>query len=215
MPESTSPEYILFFPGYTCSLITRDSPKNLLQKRPRYFRHKKIMSGGSEDNHVKTVYAHFGLALYLASVLEHGLANTLMCAELLPSRAGSPVPRMQWEAEFDAFMDQQFEKTLGRLIRSLNNATSVPMELEGLLTEALEKRNFLAHHYFRERAEAFISHEGREAMIEELEHAQKLFENADDWLTEIAKPLREKYGLSDERLKPIQEEYLKKFKHDL
>jgi hypothetical protein len=69
----------------------------------------EIMGDDGTNEHVKTVYAQFGLALYLAQVLEHGLANALMCAELLPRRAGKPVPRKEWEAEFDTFMDQKFE----------------------------------------------------------------------------------------------------------
>lgn len=138
-----------------------------------------------------------------------------MCAELLPRRAGKPVPRKAWEVEFDAFMNQQFEQTLGRLIRGLRSATLVPTELEGLLTDALKTRNFLTHHFFRERAEAFMSRDGRETMIHELERAQRLFEAADDKLIETVKPVREKYGLTDERLKPAEEEYLKSFKNDL
>lgn len=173
------------------------------------------MHDGDRDENVKTVYAHFGLAMYLAQVLEHGLANAMMAVELLPRRAGRPVPRKEWEAEFDAFMDQQYQQTLGRLIRALRDATSVQSDLEGLLTEALERRNFLAHHYFRERAEAFMSWEGRENMIAELQCAQKLFDDADARLTEVAKPLRERYGLTDERLRPFKEKYLRSFKHDL
>ncbi|THD09312.1 hypothetical protein [Metallibacterium scheffleri] len=173
------------------------------------------MNEDSKDEHVKTVYAHFGLTQYLAQVLEHGLANALMYAELLPRRAEKPVPRKQWEAEFDGFMSQQFEQTLGRLIRGLGKATSVPTDLEGLLTDALKKRNFLAHHFFRERAESFMSSNGRDKMIEELEHAQKLFETADERLTEVAKPLRERYGITDEKLKPSEHEYLSKFENDL
>lgn len=117
-------------------------------------------------------------------------------------------------AEFDMFMDQQFEQTLGRLIRGLKNATSVSAELEGLLTDALKTRNFLTHHFFRERAEVFMSRDGREEMIRELERAQRLFEAADDTLIETVKPLREKFGLTDERMKPIEELYLKSFQHD-
>ena len=133
------------------------------------------MGDNGTNEHVKTVYAQFGLALYLAQVLEHGLANALMFAELLPRRAGKPVPRKDWEAEFDEFMDQQFEQTLGRLVRGLRSATSVPADLEGLLTDALNTRNFLTHHFFRERAELFMSSDGREKMIQELERAQKAF----------------------------------------
>jgi hypothetical protein len=173
------------------------------------------MDQDSNDEQVKTVYSHFGLALYLAQVLEYGLANALMCAELLPRRAGKPIPRKHWEAEFDLFMNQQFEKPLGRLVGGLRKVTSVPADLEGLLTTALKTRNFLAHHFFRERAEPFMSRDGREKIIQELERAQRLFEAADERLTEIAKPLREKYGLTDEKLEPFEQEYLNKFKNDL
>ena len=70
-----------------------------------------IMSQDVVDEHIKTVYARFGIALYFAQVLEHGLANALMFVEFLPRRAGEPVPRQQWEAEFDLFLNEQFKKT--------------------------------------------------------------------------------------------------------
>jgi AcrR family transcriptional regulator len=173
------------------------------------------MTDENPTDQVKTVYAHFGLALYLAQVLEHGLANALMCTELIPRRAGNPVPRKKWEAEFDAFIEQQFKHTLGRLIQHLDSTTPVPDDLEELLTAALVKRNFLAHHYFRERAEAFMSHRGREEMIAELQEAQKLFERADDRLNQVITPLCERYGLTDDKLRPFMDEYMSRFSHDL
>jgi hypothetical protein len=173
------------------------------------------MTDENSNDQVKTVYAHFGLAVYLAQVLEHGLANALMCTELLPRRAGKPVPRKQWEEEFNAFMEQQFKHTLGRLIQRLESITSVPDDLEDLLTEALAKRNFLAHHYFRERAEPLMSHSGREQMIAELHEAQKLFERADDRLDKVTTPLLEGYGLTDDKLKPFMDEYMARFANDL
>jgi hypothetical protein len=60
-----------------------------------------------------------------------------------------------------------------------------------------------------------MSRDGLEKMIQELERAQRLFEAADERLTEIAKPLREKYGLTDEKLEPFEQEYLNKFENDL
>ena len=171
--------------------------------------------GDDKNEHVKNVYAHFGLAMYFVQVLEHALANTMVSAELLPRRTERPVPKKEWEAEFDAFMNEQYQQTLGRLIRALKNGTSVPSDLEGLLTEALEKRNYLTHHYFRERAEAFMSWEGREKMIEELQGAQKLFTDADARLTAVERPLREKYGLTDERLRPGEEKYFRSIERDI
>jgi hypothetical protein len=112
-------------------------------------------------------------------------------------------------------MERHFETTLGRMIRSLKNVTPVPPELETILGDALKRRNFLAHDYFRERAEQFMSFEGREDMISELKKAQTLFEEADAMLTEVSRPVREKFGLSDERLEQLFDEYLRKFRTDL
>jgi recombinational DNA repair ATPase RecF len=173
------------------------------------------MNDHGADEHVKDVYAQFGLAVYLAQVLEHGLASALVSAELIPRRAFKPVPKEQWETEFSAFLDLQFQQTLGRLIRSLKKATTVPDDLEILLTEALERRNFLTHHFFRKRAEVFMSHEGRQQMIAELQGAQELFEYADERLCAVERTLREKCGLSDKKLKPYIDEYFKKHSHDL
>ncbi|MGH8588924.1 MAG: hypothetical protein ACREXX_06170 [Gammaproteobacteria bacterium] len=173
------------------------------------------MNNSDADHHVRDVYAHFGLALYLAQVLEHGLANALVFAQLLPQRAGRPIPRAQFVAEFDAFLGKQFEQTLGKLIGGLRKATAVPPDLESLLRSALQQRNFLSHHFFRDRAQVFMSRSGRNQMIEELKRAQQLFEAADSKLTEVATPLRERYGLSDERLQPFMEEYFANIENDL
>lgn len=164
------------------------------------------------SEHSKTVYAHFGLAMFLAQVLEHGLVNALVFVELLPTRAGNPVPRKQWEAEFESFFERNFETTLGKMIRNLKAATTIPSDLETVLTAALTKRNFLAHNYFRERDTAFITEEGREKMIEELQEAQALFSEADNKLTEATKTAREKFGFTDEYLNQMFEDYLSKIK---
>ena len=153
-----------------------------------------IMSQDVVDEHIKTVYARFGIALYFAQVLEHGLANALMFVEFLPRRAGEPVSRQQWEAEFDLFLNEQFRKPLGRLINGLRKTISVPAGLETLLVDALETRNFIAPHFFRERAEAFMSRSGRNRMIEELTSARQLFEAAEEKLDEVAAPFREMTG---------------------
>lgn len=170
------------------------------------------MDDGQHSEHSKTVYAHFGLAMFLAQVLEHGLVNALVFVELLPTRAGSPVPRKQWEAEFESFFERNFETTLGKMIRNLKAATTIPSDLETILTAALTKRNFLAHNYFRERDAAFITEAGREKMIEELQEAQALFSEADNRLTEATKAAREKFGFTDEYLNQMFEDYLSKVK---
>jgi hypothetical protein len=174
------------------------------------------MSGRpSPDEHVKTVYAHYGLALYLAQCLEHGLANALLFLDLIPKKARVVRTRDEWRAEFDSFTSRNFGQTLGRLIRDLREVTTVPPELQDKLTHALRQRNWLTHHFFRERAAEFMSARGRDRMIGELEEAQTLFQKADELLGETVKPIRDKYGLTDERLELSHKEYLSRIEHDL
>jgi len=168
---------------------------------------EKMAETYDEDEHVKEVYAHFGLAVYFSQVLEHGLVNALVFSDLLPRRAGHPMPKEEWFKEFDAFMDQHFETTLGKMIRGLKNVISVPQNLESLLAEALKKRNFLAHHYFKDRSTEFMTKIGRDKMILELQEARTLFEHADDKLEEVVRPLRVRFGLTDEQFAKHFEDY--------
>ena len=65
-----------------------------------------------QGDQIRDTYAHFGLAMYMAQVLEHGLVNAMVIARLASGERLSP-------ADVDSFMDQKFELTLGRLIRDL------------------------------------------------------------------------------------------------
>jgi hypothetical protein len=173
------------------------------------------MNNDPADEHVKTVYAHYGVALYFAQCLEHGLANALVYVDLIPRSARAARTSDQWTTEFDAFMGRSFEQTLGRLIRDLRLATAVPQDLEDQLTLALKRRNWLAHNYFRERASQFMSAGGRDDMIQELEEAQALFQRVDDLLGQAVKPVREKYGLTDDKLEKFYADHRSKIETDL
>jgi hypothetical protein len=148
----------------------------------------------------KEVYAHFGLAIYLAQCLEHGLVNAFFFIDLMPNRLNLATNQVEWETVVETFMEAKFRLTLGRMIDTLAKITPVDPSLADLLSDALQKRNWLAHHYFRERAEAFLTSTGRLGMIAELESAQTLFRNADSALENAVEPARLKAGLTDELL---------------
>ena len=168
-----------------------------------------------KDEHVKEVYAHFGLAIYLAQVLEFAIGHSLVYLDLIPQQVERKCTREQWMKEYESFMDRHFEKTLGRMMRSLQSVTNIPEGLESLLRKALVKRNWLAHEYFRERAVDFMNEEGRNRMIQELQEAQSLFEEADNALENVFRPVREKYGITDEWLKEHMEEWISQYNIDL
>jgi hypothetical protein len=96
----------------------------------------EIMSTHLADEHVKTVFAHYGLALYLSQCLELELAHALVYLDLIPQMVRT---KEEWTAAFESFMDRKFEQTLGRL-RNLRNVTSVPADLEDKLTQALKRK---------------------------------------------------------------------------
>ncbi|MEB3263528.1 MAG: hypothetical protein VKJ66_04060 [Synechococcus sp.] len=152
----------------------------------------------ADDEQVKEVYARFGLAVYFAQVLEHGIVNALVVLYLIPTRRHLARSADEWAGEVDAFMDRHFQAPMGRMMSSLRDVTYVDDDLEQLLNEALRKRNWLVHHFFRERASEFMSSPGREQMISEIDGCRDLFQSADKRLEAIVVPLRRKAGLTDE-----------------
>lgn len=150
------------------------------------------MSTSDEDNH-KDVCAHFGLTIYYAQVLEHGIVNAMVVCKLSQgsSFTGSDV---------DPFMDNQFQKTLGTLIKNLRKLMPISQELENSLSTALNKRNWLVHKYFRERVPDNLTYEGRQKMISELEEAKDFFIKVDKMLDEEMSPFVKKCGLTDEMI---------------
>ena len=144
----------------------------------------------NEDEHTREVYAHFGLAVYQAQVLEHGLVNAMVILRI-PER--NRVTRI----DIDDFMGQEFQKTLGNLIHDLKKYTTLPSELEDLLSSALKTRNWLCHHYFRERAEDFMTSSGKSGMIIELDDSCHLLIKADRALNALTRPLAAQFGITE------------------
>lgn len=148
------------------------------------------MSGES----FKEVCAHFGAAMYFAQVLEHGIANAMLFVDLIP-RTGA-----RWtDDEYDEYFNGHFEKTLGNLIKALKAVTVLPEDLEASLAKAKERRDHLAHRYFREVSERLVRGEHDE-LIEELENDRAFFEATDKALEAFVMPVMVKYGFTEERL---------------
>jgi hypothetical protein len=89
-----------------------------------------------------------------------------------------------------------YSLTLGQLKENLKN--ELPVDSISKLAIALEKRNFLAHHFWFERAHLMFSIEGLEKMIAELESMEKLFSSLNEELSEFASPKYRKVGLTEE-----------------
>ena len=142
---------------------------------------------------VRETYAHFGLAMYQAQVLEHGVVNAMVYARM-------PERNRITRDDIDAFMGRQFENTLGVLLRDLRKCVAVPPDLVDALAKALRIRNRLAHEYFRERAAIFMTNDGCLAMIEELQGWQTVFADVGARLGDVVRPIGERFGITAEAL---------------
>lgn len=154
-----------------------------------------------ENAQIRDVYAHYGLAMYLAQCLEHGIVLALVFAKLLPqvrseSKTVEKFSVFEFEQRFDIFMDDHFELTMGGLISRLRTSSKLAATFDADLSKAKNLRNFLAHRYFRERAEELISKIGRHSMLAELQAAQRLFERVDEELKTTADSLASASGIA-------------------
>ena len=155
-----------------------------------------------ESWQTREVYAKYGLAMYLAQCLETGLVNLLVHLEV---KDGDKIHSI----DIDSFMEENYEKTLGRLINSLKRAMEISENLETELKELLEIRNCLAHRYFRVKAIDFMKKDGRQHMLSELESVISKLQNGDKKIDSIISVMREQYGITDEMISDEVENLLR------
>src|SRR5262245_53026084 len=140
----------------------------------------------------REVYARFGLAIYSSQVLEHGIVNLVVWSGL---RDGS----YRAYEETETANAELFRQTLGSVKKILLSRRPDIGHLDELLLRAVRLRNFLAHEYFRQRAAAFLTEDGKNQMIEELKKATVFFEGVDARLEPLTMQIIETIGV-DKRM---------------
>ena len=148
------------------------------------------MTEDDKSEQCKEVYAHAGLALYLAQCFEKSLENFLV----LHARVSGECITL---AQLDTFEERVEAQTLGRLLTDTRKHVRFDDGAEKLLATALQRRNFLAHRFFKERAADFMSPPGRDRMIAELIEIRECFRSADLVGSVICKGLQNVLGISD------------------
>ncbi|MEV7593108.1 hypothetical protein AB0O42_22850 [Streptomyces sp. NPDC089922] len=157
--------------------------------------------GEQEDGtDVKTTFAFYGLAMYHANVLEHGLVNALALARVMEAREqAEQLLRDPWE--------QRFKDTMKELVRRARRHAGGDEGLVEALTFAADRRNHLAHDFWRVRAEDFCSDAGRAEMITELRTDHERFQETDGRLHDVVMaPLMAKAGVRQEMFDALHTE---------
>lgn len=150
----------------------------------------------AESVQIREVYSRYGLAMFKAQVLEHGIVNAIIIAIMLPTFHVS-ADRSAWEKAFEQAYDFELAKTFGNMLRALE-PLDLPASIMTRLGEAKHERDRLAHRFFREHHEDLLGRSGRTRMISECEAAIQLFSAVDAELEEYMRPAREQYGITNE-----------------
>ncbi|RTE88241.1 hypothetical protein D6B98_36975 [Bradyrhizobium sp. LVM 105] len=103
--------------------------------------------------------AYYGRTVYTPSVVEVALAHVLLFAQFMKkarddyiATKGKGFDRKQYERDFDALMDDQFTQTMGNLMRRVEKFSGFEGALKDRISDAKKRRDFLTHHYWRERS---------------------------------------------------------------
>lgn len=156
----------------------------------------------------KDVFAHFGAAMYYAQCLEQSMILIIMFVDHFPKSIETCRSREEWEGEIESFLDDASSKTMGRLLGALKRINFPSSDLAQKLQDALGKRNFLAHHYFSERALEITTDQGCIKMVRELEEIQAFYVAIESHMNAVIEELSQKYGLTNELKASIMNEMM-------
>jgi hypothetical protein len=146
-----------------------------------------------EDEH-REVYLHFGAVAARVSAFETVLMNILL---IVAKRDG----KVATDAELDDLEQKlQNSKTLGQLIGDVAKEVPIEDEVKNLMADALERRNFLMHHFFRERGFAFETATGRKRMVEQLKEAHAYVLVATKFAAQLAVDIGKHFGVTPEAI---------------
>lgn len=112
------------------------------------------------------LYAQFGIAAETAQVLEVEAGNLALAYLAIFVKPGE-VSAQETEV-FRAVIDDLNRKTLGAMFRHIRKIAQIDPALLAIMDKALERRNYLIHHFFRTHNFAIQSSSGRATMLREL-----------------------------------------------
>jgi len=114
------------------------------------------------------VYRKFGEASEAAQLIETSLGTCMLFFGVVENGAISSTLEVEG-AKAEEVLIKINKQTLGTLIRDIKKHTDAHDELEPLLSKALEERNRLAHHFYRQHNFRRNSEQGRAIMMADLE----------------------------------------------
>jgi hypothetical protein len=143
----------------------------------------------AQEELIKEVFAQFGAAYCCSEVLHRGLCSIYALATF---DKAEDITRPRTEEKLAV----AFSLTLGQMVEKTREL--FPSDLQQRLEVALDKRNYLAHHFWYERNPLMLGEQGLLELRQELLELTDLFSELDEAITEYFKPKRQAMGLTDE-----------------
>ena len=141
---------------------------------------------------LKALYFEFGRTAEMAQVMEVEAGNLALA---FVSLAFDPSKITDEERHFfKAIIDDVNSRTFGNLLKQIRKIGSVSEDIEKIINEALEKRNYLVHKFFRNHNLQINTEEGRKEMRAELEEIYKSLSQAHATLSGMTHTLNEVFG---------------------
>jgi hypothetical protein len=149
---------------------------------------------------VKEVYARFGLAYYHSECLHKTLCHIYVMASFQDIKDVTR-PRVEEKLAY------AYSLTLGQIRDEVKEL--IPEKLLSHLDEGIERRNFLAHHFWFERVHLMFSTNGLNLILQELDEYSSLFQRLDEIASEhLETHTTKKFGLTDEILQDCLDEVI-------
>jgi hypothetical protein len=114
------------------------------------------------------LYAQVGIAAECAQVLEVEAGNLAIAYLTLFVKPGQEVSPAE-TAVYRAVIEDVNRKTLGAMFRHIRGMATIDPALVAIMDKALERRNYLTHHFFRTHNFAIQGAAGRATMLEDIE----------------------------------------------
>jgi hypothetical protein len=144
-----------------------------------------------DDERVKDVFAHYGLAMYKVAILEVNLVQAFAVSNIRDAKETQTLIRDPWVTGY--------KTRLVDLIAFVGEQPDSNAELITELEKCRSRRNALAHSYWRDHDVEFCSRAGQERMTAALQEDVELFTAATKHLEDsVLTPLHRKLGYTPE-----------------
>lgn len=142
-----------------------------------------------KDELVKEVYAQFGLAYYLTECIHRNLCNIFTFSSF---ESSEHIVKGRIEEK----LNYSFRKTLTQIYN--DTKMYLPNKITNQLDIAMEKRNYLAHHFWFEKVNYLFDEDRIKILLNELENDYiNFFGSIDSELDIIANSLASKLNIPD------------------